>query len=221
MNTGKLRQTFSSRIRKLREGKMNQGEFADSVGISRGAMSYYEQESRTPDIGVLHAICEKYNVSADYLIGLIPDQNHAVSDAVKVTGLSPEAVKRLKIINILSNVEFSSQEQLMDGMEILGHDFVDAYKLAAFTSATELLNVLLENNEGLSLLALLGAIILGAETDTPEDDKPVVKIKSASKNFQIEIPIESLTAALWVNIQEHAHNLRGMLQGESETQPSD
>jgi transcriptional regulator with XRE-family HTH domain len=49
---------------------MNQGEFADSVGISRGAMSYYEQETRTPDIDVLRAICETYNISADYLLGL-------------------------------------------------------------------------------------------------------------------------------------------------------
>jgi len=56
MDASKTRKIFSSRIRKLREGKMNQGEFADSVGVSRGAMSYYEQESRTPDIGVLQSI---------------------------------------------------------------------------------------------------------------------------------------------------------------------
>ena len=51
MDISKLRKTFAIRIRKLRDGKLNQGEFADSVGVSRGAMSYYEQESRTPDIG--------------------------------------------------------------------------------------------------------------------------------------------------------------------------
>ena len=209
MDTAKIRQVFSSRIRKLREGKMNQGEFADSVGISRGAMSYYEQESRTPDIGVLRAICEKYKVSADYLLGLMEDENHAVSDACKVTGLSPVAVKKLNIIDQLIATEFSSHEHIM---ETFDHDFLDAMKLTPFTSITELLNVLLENEEGLSLLALLGAIVLGAETDTAADDKPVVRIKSASKNFQIAIPIESLTAALWVNIQEHAHSLRGLLQ---------
>lgn len=219
MDTAQLRQIFSSRIRKLRDGKMNQGEFADSVGISRGAMSYYEQESRTPDIGVLRAICEKYNVSADYMLGLMADRNHAVSDACKVTGLSPVAVKKLNIIDRLSSTEFESNEHLM---ETFDHEFLDAMKLTPFTSITELLNILLENDDGLSLLVLLGAIILGAETDTDADETPVIRIKSASKNFQIAVPIESLTAALWVNIQEHAHNLRGtLLQAESETQPLD
>ena len=95
MDVAKLRHIFSSRIRGLREGKMNQGEFADSVGVSRGAMSYYEQESRTPDIGVLRAICVKYNISADYLLGIIPDPNHSVADVCHETGLSPGAVKKL------------------------------------------------------------------------------------------------------------------------------
>lgn len=211
MDTAKLRRTFSTRIRKLREGKLNQGEFADSVGISRGAMSYYERESRTPDIGVLRAICEKYKVSADYLLGLMEDENHTVSDACKETGLSPEAVRKLNIMSRLTETGFTSYEHLMD---VFDHDFKDALSLVPFTSATELISILLENEEGLSLLALLGAIILGAETDSKVDEPPVIKIKSASKNFQIEIPIESLTAALWVNIQEHAHNLRNMVQAE-------
>jgi len=216
MDTAMIRRTFSARIRKLREGKLNQGEFADSVGVSRGAMSYYEQESRTPDICVLHAICEKYKVSADYLLGLIPDQNHAVSDACKMTGLSPEAAKKLNIIARLAETEYKSPEHLVDAMDAIGEDFVDAYKLAAFTSVTELLNILLENDDGLSLLVLLGAIILGAETDMEADEKPIIKIKSASKNFQITMPIESLTAALWVNIQEHAHELKKVYQAESD-----
>jgi DNA-binding XRE family transcriptional regulator len=41
MDVAELRKTFSARIRKLREDRgLNQGQFADSVGISRGAMSY-------------------------------------------------------------------------------------------------------------------------------------------------------------------------------------
>ena len=221
MDISKLRKTFASRIRKLRDGKLNQGEFADSVGVSRGAMSYYEQESRTPDIGVLRAICEKYKVSADYMLGLMEDENHVVSDACKMTGLSPEAVKRLNLMSRLVDTDFISHEHMFD---IFDHDLKDALSLVPFTSATELISILLENEDGLSLLALLGAIILGAETDTTADEKPIIKIKSAAKNFNIEIPIESLTAALWVNIQEHAHNLRSMVQAEQrtdETQPSD
>jgi len=214
MDIAKLRQTFASRIRKLREGKLNQGEFADSVGISRGAMSYYEQESRTPDIGVLRAICEKYSVSADYMLGLIPDQNHAVSDVCHETSLSPEAVKKLSLITRLTATDFESNEHIMD---TFGDDFHAAMSLAAFTSLPEVLNVLLEHDEGVSLLTLLGAIILGAEVDSGGNEI-VIKIKSASSNFRIEVPVDNVTSALWVNIQEHASEIKKKLQ-PAEPQP--
>jgi len=214
MDVAGLRAIFSSRIRKLREGKMNQGEFADSVGISRGAMSYYEQELRTPDIGVLRAICEKYKISADYLLGLIPDTNHAVSDVCLETGLSPMAAKKLNIITRLIATEFRSQEHLIDAFD---EDFLDAFKLAAFTSLPEVLNTLLENDEGVSILTLLGAIILGAEVDSGGEDI-VIKIKSASKNFEIGLPVENITAALWVNIQTDADKLKTQIQN-ADTKP--
>jgi transcriptional regulator with XRE-family HTH domain len=214
MDIAALRHTFASRIRKLREGKLNQGEFADSVGVSRGAMSYYEQESRTPDIGVLRAICEKYHVSADYLLGLIPDQNHSVSDVCLETGLTPETVKRLRIINQLNSTEFLSPEHQFD---FFGDDIDAANNLVAYISVRELLNVLIQNDEGLGILNLLGAIILGAELEGGEiePNMPVIKLKSASKNFHIAIPIQDLTAALWVNIQDDANRLKEKLQDTS------
>ena len=205
MDTASLRHTFASRIRKLRGDKLNQGEFADSVGISRGAMSYYEQEARTPDIGVLRAICEKYNISADYLLGLIPDTNHSVSDVCLETGLSPIAVKKLSLISSLINMgDIRSYDHLVD---IFGEEIFEALKLAALTSLPEVLNILLENDEGLSLLNLIGAIILGAEVDSG-GQKIVIKIKSASKNLSVEYPVENITAALWVNIQSEADALK-------------
>lgn len=212
MNISELRHVFSTRIRKLREGKMNQGEFADSVGISRGAMSYYEQESRTPDIGVLRAICVKYNVSADYLLGIIPDPNHNVADVCHETGLSPDTVKTLNLITRLIGAgEQRSHEHMMDTFD---HDFMDVMKVAAFTSLPEVLNILLQNDEGLSLLALLGAIITGAEVDTGGNNI-LIRIKSLAKNFEIAIPVEDVTPALWSNIQSHADSLKKKLQEES------
>ena len=208
MDIAALRHTFASRIRKLREGTHNQGEFADSVGISRGAMSYYEQESRTPDIGVLRAICIKYNISADYLLGIIPDPNHAISDVCRETSLSPEAAKKLNLITRLIGTEFHSNEHIM---EVFDQDFLDAMKLSAFTSLPEVLNTLLENEEGISLLTLLGAIILGVEVDSGGENI-VIRIKSASKNFEVALPVDNITAALWVNIQEHANDLKKKLQ---------
>ena len=209
MDTATLRHIFSTRIRELRKDKLNQGEFADSVGISRGAMSYYEQEARTPDIGVLRAICEKYNISADYLLGLMPDQNHVVSDICNETGLSPKTAKRLNLMHWLSTKEPTAEDVArMFGEEPQGEDIYELTKVMPFTSITEVLNLLIENDEGLSLLALLGAIIFGAEIEGSDEQQLVLKIKSASPHFKIEVPLESLSAALWGNIQEHAHDLK-------------
>jgi transcriptional regulator with XRE-family HTH domain len=214
MDIAELRHVFSSRIRKLRDGKLNQGEFADSVGISRGAMSYYEQEARTPDIGVLRAICVKYNISADYLLGIIPDPNHAVSDVCRETGLSPAAVRKLNIITRLVNTELQSYEHLMD---VFDEDFLEPLRLAVCTSVPEILNTLLESDDGMEILILLGAIILGAEVGDGIENLSI-KLKSASKNFEVAYPIENITAALWVNIQNSVGKLKQQLKEVSPEQ---
>ena len=216
MDVAGLRAIFSSRIRKLREGKMNQGEFADSVGISRGAMSYYEQELRTPDIGVLRAICEKYKVSADYLLGLMPDTNHAVSDVCLETGLYPKAAQRLRILQELKKLNFESFETVIE--HFIDDDPKEALIMAANTAATPMMNLLLMSDEGLSLLTLLSAIIFGAElmTDGGEQTKPKLRLMTNHKNIQVEFPLENITAALWVNVQEEAAKLRDKLNESNE-----
>ena len=88
-------------------------------------------------------------------------------------------------------------------------------KAMVFTSLPELLNVLLENDEGLDLLNLLSAIILGAEFVGEGEVPPHLIIKSAVKEVQVAFPIENITAALWVNIQSEADKLKEKLQGES------
>lgn len=213
MDVAELRHTFSSRIRGLREGKLNQGAFADSVGISRGAMSYYEQETRTPDIGVLRAICVKYNVSADYLLGIIPDPNHQVADVCHMTGLAPGAVHTLCLLTKLINAGGLGPKKSPG--EIADDEFVDMMKLAAYTSLPEVLSILLQNDEGLFLLAMLGAIITGAEVDTGGNNI-LIRIKSASKNFEIAMPVEDITPALWSNVQDSANDLKKKLQVQAE-----
>ena len=79
-----------------------------------------------------------------------------------------------------------------------------------------MLSTLLENEEGLSLLTMIGAIIHGAEISQGDgENPPTILLKSASKNFEVSIPIDNLTAALWVNIQEDANTLRGRLKEET------
>jgi transcriptional regulator with XRE-family HTH domain len=210
MDIAELRHTFSTRIRGLREGKMNQGEFADSVGVSRGAMSYYEQEMRTPDIGVLRAICEKYSVSADYLLGLIPDTNHAVSDVCRETGLIPKVAKRLSIFQWLKKIEISPDSNFTE--QIVAQAMIDfgdndaliqeVVDLLPHTSAPTMVNVLIANNEGLAVLNLLGAILMGAKLHTNSDTTPYFKLPTNHGNLEVTYEMSDLTAALWINVQK-------------------
>ena len=192
---------------------MNQGEFADSVGISRGAMSYYEQELRTPDIGVLRAICEKYKVSADYLLGLMPDTNHAVSDVCLETGLHPKAVKRLQILQKMKEIDIDDFYKLE---EQFGEEYLN---MTPFTSATAMMNLLLTSDEGLVMLNLLSAIMVGAEFVTGSDEQPHFKLLTNHKNLEVTFPFENITAALWINVQREAERLRDKINESNADKP--
>jgi transcriptional regulator with XRE-family HTH domain len=207
MNLEELRHIFSERIKDVRCRHYNQGQFADSVGVSRGAMSYYEKEARTADISVLRSICDVHNVSADFMLGIIADPKHEVADICDVTGLSPVSVRKLRIIQHLTKL--GHLESLESTMDEFDEDFDDAMKLLAFTSVSDTLNLLLETDEGLNILNLLGLLISGnVELNTQDGVEPRVMLKSKVKGVEIAFPIENLSAALWVNIQEDAAILR-------------
>ena len=218
MDVAGIRAIFSARIRKLRNGKMNQGEFADSVGISRGAMSYYEQELRTPDIGVLRAICEKYHVSADYLLGLIADTNHAVSDVCRETGLYPKTARRLMLLERLKNTDLKPNP-VKAAVREFGEDAQEVLELMASTSATPMVNLLISTDEGLNLLNLLSAIIFGAEFVTGSDEKPFFRFMTNHKHIQVEYTLENITAALWINVQLEAEKLKAKIDDANALKP--
>lgn len=74
---------FGIRIKRLRKHKgINQVELGQALGITRAAVSYYENGERIPNIDVLRAAAEFFEVSSDYLIGLNNDQNE--DDSIKV-----------------------------------------------------------------------------------------------------------------------------------------
>lgn len=62
---------FSQRLKTLRSRlRMNQSEFAASIGIKQSTLSSYENDVVTPSADVLITIAEKYNISLDWLCGL-------------------------------------------------------------------------------------------------------------------------------------------------------
>jgi transcriptional regulator with XRE-family HTH domain len=62
---------FPQRLKELREKtKLSQVGFAEKLGIGATSIFNYENENVTPRIDVIIMICEKFNVSADWLLGL-------------------------------------------------------------------------------------------------------------------------------------------------------
>ena len=87
--------TFSERLRKLR-GRKSLQEVADSIGITRVALGYYEKGERKPDIEILYRIASYYNVTTDFLLGNENCQTHDTQFIYKETGLSEQSIKAIQ-----------------------------------------------------------------------------------------------------------------------------
>lgn len=62
---------LSERLKELRKIKgLTQKDLAESIGVSSGAIYSYEAERQVPNIQIIFDICEKHDVSADWLLGL-------------------------------------------------------------------------------------------------------------------------------------------------------
>lgn len=61
---------LKERLRELRkQSELSQQDLADKIGVSKQALSQYERGVREPDFENLLALCDVFNVSADYLLG--------------------------------------------------------------------------------------------------------------------------------------------------------
>lgn len=85
------------RIKELR-GNQTQDACARALGISRGALSFYENGERKPDAETLYRMCRLFSVSADYLLGLsdVKSVDKDMQTACTVTGLPESAIKQIR-----------------------------------------------------------------------------------------------------------------------------
>lgn len=62
---------FSNRLRHLRQRyKLTQGELAEVLGLKPTAISNYESRRNEPSFEKLKLLCDYFNVSCDYILGL-------------------------------------------------------------------------------------------------------------------------------------------------------
>lgn len=65
---------FSVRLKTLRnESKVSSSSLASSVGVSRPAISQFENAANAPSIDTLIALADYFDVSIDYLVGRSDD----------------------------------------------------------------------------------------------------------------------------------------------------
>jgi len=90
-------QIFAKRLRGLRESVgLSQGDLAEKLGVSRGSISYYENESRVPDIVFLERVSEYFDVGINFLLGHSENQNPSNEDLGLYIDFSDKAIEKLK-----------------------------------------------------------------------------------------------------------------------------
>lgn len=63
--------TFQERFLELRLSKeLTQPQLAEILGVSKGAISFWENGVNEPKVTYIIRICKFFGVSADYLLGL-------------------------------------------------------------------------------------------------------------------------------------------------------
>lgn len=62
--------TYAVMLKTLRKNRgLSQSQLAEELGISKSAVSMYEQGNREPDFTVLKRIADFFEVETDYLLG--------------------------------------------------------------------------------------------------------------------------------------------------------
>ena len=87
--------TIGERIKKLRKSAgLTQSEFGNIFGIVKSTVSSYEHDNSVPDDQTKIAICKRFNVSVDYLLGVSADSAVGKEDQKeKSPSISDEDIK--------------------------------------------------------------------------------------------------------------------------------
>ena len=110
---------FKERLEEIRQqmGNLSNTEFAKRIGISRQTLGFYLNGDRIPDCETLVQICQRCNISSNWLLGLSDDPSLQPS-VVDDLGLSSEAVNLIR--------HFNNQDNLKKGVKglnlLLGND---------------------------------------------------------------------------------------------------
>lgn len=103
--------TFGERLKKIRvDNNISQNELAKYLEITPSSLSYYENEVRTPPITIINKLVNRFNVSANWLLGIETSNKDLKTYADVLAALVP--ILELENIWAMSINEVSLQEYL-------------------------------------------------------------------------------------------------------------
>jgi transcriptional regulator with XRE-family HTH domain len=107
--------TFGQRLRKLRkEHDLSQEELAKILETDRSNVANWETR-RQPDYEVVKKIAAFFNVTTDYLLGLVDNKVQSVEMQVKTT--DGRVLEGLKIMEELSDEDYQSVLKMLQGLK--------------------------------------------------------------------------------------------------------
>ncbi|WP_303193453.1 helix-turn-helix domain-containing protein [Hungatella hathewayi] len=114
---------FSERLKLVRElSGLTQQQLAEKLGVSRGAISYYEKGERTPDIEFLENVIGFFDLPYDFLLGHTNNAREDYAFGEEGFGLSDMALDLMDADNSIGHIisafleheSFSKLKELLD-----------------------------------------------------------------------------------------------------------
>ncbi|GIP62810.1 transcriptional regulator [Virgibacillus pantothenticus] len=101
--------SFSERLTDVRvENGFGQKDIAEKLNITTSAYGYYEQGKNEPSIETIRTLAKLFDVSTDYLLGLIDQPKHPINFTIKddftLTESELQTVKQMKEQQLLSEL---------------------------------------------------------------------------------------------------------------------
>lgn len=130
--------TFTERLNTLMKNKnITQSTLADVLGVSRQAVSTYTKGDISPDFEKLKKICEFFDVSTDYMLGISNAESIIAEERFcsEFTGLNTNSIRLLNSISEQKTEKEKILQSLLnnilvnkDGLTILATKIIDCYK---------------------------------------------------------------------------------------------
>lgn len=100
---------FGKQIVELRKKRgLTQAELANSIGISRSALSLYEIEKREPDINILNKLASLFEVPVDYILGNKQEKMNCINYKIDTPEFSLNFKKR--VLDLMAEQKMSEDD---------------------------------------------------------------------------------------------------------------